>query len=79
MASFLGSFYNILTGGGSSGKEAERVGFGQGFGHDVSIDDDLTAFDLERVQLNEGGEVVGLAASITKDGLELRTSKLPEG
>jgi hypothetical protein len=79
MAGFLGTFFGILTGGGSSGKQAQRGGFDRDFGHDVSIDDDLTVFDLERVQLNERGEVAGLAASIGNDGLELRTSKLPEG
>jgi hypothetical protein len=79
MAGLLGTFYDILTGGASSGKQLERGGFDQKFGHDVFIDDDITVFDLERVQLNERDEVVGFAASIGKDGLELRTSKLPEG
>jgi hypothetical protein len=79
MAGFLGTFYGILTGGGSSRKQVQPAGFDQEVGHDVSIDDDLTVFDLERVQLNERGEVVGLAASIGKDELEWRTSKLPEG
>jgi hypothetical protein len=64
--------YDPLRRRGSSGK-------GQEIDHDVSIDDELTVFDWERVQLNERCEVTGLAASIREDGLELRTSKLPEG
>jgi hypothetical protein len=62
--------------GGTRGNQ--QTGFDQEIGHDVSIDDGLTVFDLERVQLNEEGEVAGLAATIGNDGLEMRTSRVPE-
>lgn len=79
MAGLLDSLYGFLTGGGSSGKAVRGVDPDHVIGRDVAIEEDLTVFDSEKLQLNERGGVVGLTAIIGKEGLGLRDSKVPEG
>lgn len=45
---------------------------------DVAYDEDLTIFDLERMQL-EDGEVVGTTAFVEDQKLVLTGGKLPSG
>lgn len=44
---------------------------------DLATDEDLTVFDLERLQLDEGGAVVGTTAVINGQQLTLSGGKLP--
>ena len=45
---------------------------------DVAYDEDLTIFDLERMQL-EDGEVVGTTAVVEDEKLVLTNGRLPSG
>jgi hypothetical protein len=78
MEGLLGSIYGLFTGGGSSRRQLQDLDIDGGFGRDVAVDEDITVFDSERVQLNQAGEVVGLAATIGNGGLELREGKLTQ-
>ena len=44
---------------------------------DIAIDEDLTAFDLERLLLDDAGAVVGMTAVIDSQELTLSGGKLP--
>jgi hypothetical protein len=46
---------------------------------DIAVDEDLTVFDLEILQLDDTGAVVGVAAIIKGLRLELSDGKLPKG
>lgn len=45
---------------------------------DVAYDDELTVFDLERMQLEEG-EIVGTTALIENENIVLTGGRLPSG
>lgn len=44
---------------------------------DVAYDQELTVFDLERIQVNENGEMVGLTAVLRDEVLILSDGKFP--
>jgi hypothetical protein len=46
---------------------------------DVAYDQELTVSDLERIQVNEIGEMVGLTAVLREGGVILSDGKLPTG
>jgi len=76
MASLLGGLFGFFTRGGSS---RSLHGFQLGFGHDVAFEEDLTVFESERLQLSQTGAVIGLTATIDKEGLQLFERKSHEG
>jgi hypothetical protein len=46
---------------------------------DIAVDEDITVFDLEILQLDDTGAVVGVTAIIKGLRLELSDGKLPKG
>jgi len=76
MASLLGGFFGFFTSGGSPRRS---LGFQPGFGDDVAFEEDPTVFESERLQLDQTGAVIGLTATIDKEGLQLCECKSPEG
>lgn len=73
LSRFFHYFFDLLPLNKPKGLTLEDMGR-----MDVAYDEDLTIFDLERMQL-EDGEVVGTTAIIEDHELVLTGGKLPSG
>lgn len=46
---------------------------------DVAYDDEPTVFDLERLQINQEGHIVGATAIIQNNSVSISSGRLPSG